>query len=369
MADSINERINELELSDHFDEAELEILDPEAFYDGFRASDRAGLVRRPPNNDPEHRILIHEINKIWSLHFNAEPYTSFVMVDYLLQNAGISYAELWTSPNTLTKKFTKSTVLGTNWTLPIFYSPGRCTTFALRMEELLCEVPGMDVEFHHTQRHRLGRCKKTGMLIDTNSLGGPFILVEGAEVKRKKGDRPQNFKYLSGTSIYTTENSGGKEYQQKSKGPCTREQAMSKCLLEVAMEKELEPLCYFRFVRSHVLSIKARSNILRSYDLINAENALYNTSYYGMIKWRIQHRDLLLIPDPKDNTPNLITIVWDGSGTAEGEDRCKAVLKDFISQYGGPHGHGQWYTADFVADIHCKFWSAANGLWGYPKVK
>jgi hypothetical protein len=88
-----------------------------------------------------------------------------------------------------------------------------------------------------------------------------------------------------------------------------------------------------------------------------------------MINWRIQHRDLLLIPDLKDDTQRLITIVWDGSGTAKDEDHCKAVLKDFISQHGGPHGYSQWYFAQLVANIHWKFWSAANELWGYPKVK
>ena len=160
------------------------------------------VQERPSMDDPRWKLLWRNIQNEWLTIFNSQPFTSFAMVDYLVEQAGISYAELWTEPNILQNKITKINLDETNSFTSLFDKPGRCTTFAIQMHESIQRqwIPDFDFEFHDNGPHRFARCKKTGALIDTNLECGPILLQEGERVVRGDDFRPGIYWYESGIS-------------------------------------------------------------------------------------------------------------------------------------------------------------------------
>ncbi|KAK1078311.1 hypothetical protein LTR33_007343 [Friedmanniomyces endolithicus] len=341
------------------------------------------------------QLLLQVVRETWAGQFNAEPYTSLVMMDYLLHDAGRSYRELWANPNVLNGKFTEATVplvvtwptestvpmkamiLGkqrspysSHYTQPIFRAPGRCTTFALKMEESIKSLEGLDFEFHHTHHHRLARCKGTGLVIDTNSLDGPFILPEGVVKKRLKGDRTQAFSYASGSSKYETTDGRDRPIEASPTFPSSPEQAMAKCLLELAEHKRLQPLCYFRSYEpvpgETPLRLSGHAERPSDFELVDYTTRKYVTRYHGMVKWVLHRRELLLIPGGKDGMQQVIA--WDGSGKADEECECRKVVEVFVCEHGGPYANRQWFNEEVKA-VYDLLWDAATRLFGPPSLK
>ncbi len=66
--------------------------------------------------------------------------------------------------------------------------PSRCTSFAIQAAQIiegfqiLREVPvesRFEFEFYDVEGHRLARCKKTGLAIDSTSRKGPVVVPTG----------------------------------------------------------------------------------------------------------------------------------------------------------------------------------------------
>jgi hypothetical protein len=106
------------------------------------------------------------------------------MVDYLLKKAGLSYEELLEDPDILQNTFKKRpfTFDDPNDFDEIAGLPGRCTSFAIQVVQRLERLNNKqhyDFKFYQLGFHRVARCKKTKIMIDSSSSCGAFILKEG----------------------------------------------------------------------------------------------------------------------------------------------------------------------------------------------
>jgi hypothetical protein len=159
----------------------------------------------PATVDSRLNAVWRQVKTQWFLKFNAQPYTSFCMVHHLVTVcAGISYERLLEDPMSLRKGCTEANI-NKHEALPwLIHSPGRCTTFAIQMAESLKAIPELCFGFHDTGGHRLARCSKTGILLDTLLKGGPIVLQEGEMEIRDVGSHRQTLYYESGSTNFKT---------------------------------------------------------------------------------------------------------------------------------------------------------------------
>lgn len=146
------------------------------------------------------------IDKAWTDTFNHGPYTSLIMVSYLLDKMGLTHEYLLEEPFTLSLKSGDNKKknelqaalkaidaekiaqppLSLCWTNPA----GRCTSFALRTTDDLTEK-GSKVDFwsYDFGSHRVARCKKTTTLMDSASKRGALFLEKGSWVGSTIGEQ------------------------------------------------------------------------------------------------------------------------------------------------------------------------------------
>jgi hypothetical protein len=209
--------------SDRFFQKQLNMADPNEidltemspFTDLFGRQELSQhSVRNMPSDpttvDSRRNAVWRQVILTWFLKFNAEPYTSFWMVHYLSSSAGISCEQLLDNPKILPENFTEADI---KKTMPfaalfaaLFSSPGRCITFAIQIAEPLNAIQETSFKFCDTGGHRLARCSNTGILVDINLEGGPFVLQEDVPETHSNDSRPQTFSYQSGQSNFKTTN-------------------------------------------------------------------------------------------------------------------------------------------------------------------
>lgn len=65
------------------------------------------------------------------------------------------------------------------------YSTGRCTSFAIKVVDMLNEQHAgvFDFVLFDVTNHRLAWCRKTNVLLDSGSPEGAFILPEGVTIQ------------------------------------------------------------------------------------------------------------------------------------------------------------------------------------------
>lgn len=112
------------------------------------------------------------------------------MFDFLLDRADKSYKDLLENPKILENFMDDKQIDHGNDFRELLKRPGRCTSFAVQVVtklEIVQRVRKQDMfdfEFFdltkHNLKHRLARCKKTGILIDSSSSVGAFVLKEGS---------------------------------------------------------------------------------------------------------------------------------------------------------------------------------------------
>lgn len=121
-------------------------------------------------------------NMFWSVIFLSKPYTSFWLIDCLLQKAKLSYDDLLKDHNILKKTFRKGDIVADpRETSIISPLPGKCTSFAIQVVEKLEKTYKniYDFQFYRLGPHTVARCQKTGVLIDSSSSGGAITLNDG----------------------------------------------------------------------------------------------------------------------------------------------------------------------------------------------
>lgn len=188
--------------------------------------------------------------------FNGGPYTSFIMVDYLLNKAQATYDEFVVGHAKVLKKIKAGDIMSDNMDEPPLAATwrsnaGRCTSFAVKItSDLTARNPGVfDFKIHDLWRHRVARCLATTILIDSSSKLGAFPLPEGEWKGFEEGG--QRWKWKEGTSLF--ERDAGTEpvrlilsyilarcklisVQKKSSTVITAHEAMKTCLMEVASQ-------------------------------------------------------------------------------------------------------------------------------------
>jgi hypothetical protein len=154
--------------------------------------------------------------RVWQEILAGGPYTALKMVEYLKQQGGKTYEGFLANPRTALEGVTNR-VIGKHdinaYPLSITWNSmtGRCTSFAIKAVNDLermglkdaANKPAFDFEIFNLGRHRVARCKRTGILIDSSSTkpGGAFLLPEGAEWL-KFGESRASWKYSNSKSKF-----------------------------------------------------------------------------------------------------------------------------------------------------------------------
>ncbi|KAM4066584.1 hypothetical protein HRG_000668 [Hirsutella rhossiliensis] len=264
------------------------------------------------------------------------------MMDYMLYKAkGASYEDLVKNPK-VAKNISKQDIEKDDMNKAPFFDTwgsktGRCTSFAVKITaELVKANPGVfDFKVYDLKGHRVARCIKTGVLIDSSSWVGAFILKEGEWKTFQDGATTAKWKWVNNESKFKTD---GKE--KSSSTVITSREAMAICLTEVA----------------------ERPIVLTLFRSFSNEK----TGYHGMFSWVFNKKRLEMTPDLEKRKSKLV-ITWDGKGTEEDNKACVDNFAQFVMNYGGPHWEQQ-FKATGIMQVNEKIWNAANIVWGaYPK--
>ncbi|KAK6507977.1 hypothetical protein TWF481_006397 [Arthrobotrys musiformis] len=289
--------------------------------------------------------LRQKAQEIWTANFTDGPYSNLIQADYLISKSSHTYSDILKAPKTLTTAVPNAALQDDNsiafkrtWAT----AAGRCTAFCIRIVRRLQEYdsPAFDFKFYDLRGHRVARCMKTGILIDSSSAVGVLVLKDGADwVRLEEEESNPKWKWDGGESKFKTERG-----LKVSAEPLTVQQCMTQCLSEV--RDRFEPLCLFRsFSNNHA-------------------------HFHGMLKWVPAKHHLVLIQDLA--TKKTTTITFDrAKGTTSTEKACKDAVTHFISQYGGPEGEKQWKFGQVdhrAVDVHEKIWETAKALWGFPYI-
>ncbi|KAI1179111.1 hypothetical protein F4777DRAFT_18248 [Nemania sp. FL0916] len=318
-------------------------------------------------------------NETWQEKFAAQPFHTLSMVLWLMWTFKITPNSLWETPKSL-KKF--SVAEGQVDDIAMFWlisMGGRCTTFTIQVAEALTEAQragGLPKfqrfrwEFYSVGRHRLARCRNTGLVIHSSSLSGFITLKPGEILKIAGNHRSESLSYTD-NDISGQKRDGTAEWTM-SKGNMTEKQVMTICLRQLAKDASLQPLCYFR-------------------SATNSGDHL-QVAYHGMIFFSLEERQIQLRRHSKD--PNPIRFSWNMGANEhnadvrnfesdrdsahkrdhqsqrvcsfkEHRDRYAIILARFIARYSGPNGAQQWMICRHM--FNC-FWAGACEIWGRPSV-
>lgn len=196
--------------------------------------------------------------------FNEGPHTSFGMVkalmDYLRETRklDVTYRTLLDNREVLLQAFAdgdpvKGNIEGHPWVGTWSGKAGRCTSFAVKVARALeAEYPTVfNFQYFDVHMHRVARCEKTQILIDSASDDGvkrmpPNPSTDGTHWQ--DASRHTKYKYRAdGYSVYEAKESGeGNAITRCPAYPISPAEAMSTCLREVA--KKMVLVCSFRYV-------------------------------------------------------------------------------------------------------------------------
>lgn len=119
-----------------------------------------------------------QAHKVWIKFFGSEAFTSLPIADFVMSTTKTSYKDYLQNPFDLKKKIDMKS-LQTNPNLEVLYKgPGRCATFAVKVcKELEDKHAGKyDFKYFSLGNHRIARCAKTKVVIDSSSKQGAFVL-------------------------------------------------------------------------------------------------------------------------------------------------------------------------------------------------
>lgn len=156
---------------------------------------------------------VAEADKAWKSTFINGPYTGFVMLDYLRAKAGVQWTTLLKDgPKKSLKPVTQAVVVADKtpaMTNTWAGRTGRCTSFAVNVTYTLeRKFPGVyDFQIYDLGRHRVARCQKTGILIDSSSAKGAFVLPEGEWVRLEGSEG--SWKWIKGKSKFERQEGTG----------------------------------------------------------------------------------------------------------------------------------------------------------------
>ncbi|KAB8221901.1 hypothetical protein BDV33DRAFT_201902 [Aspergillus novoparasiticus] len=151
--------------------------------------------------------LRRKAQECWEEAFKDGPYSNFLQGEYLVNKSGEPWGSILKDKNLLKKKIKienltkdQSTAFIRTW-----WAAGRCTSFATRIVRQLQEYSSasFDFKFYDLNGHRVARCMKTGILIDSSSATGVLVLNDGDDWTTIAGDtRNRQWKWRAGMSKF-----------------------------------------------------------------------------------------------------------------------------------------------------------------------
>ncbi|KAK6339772.1 hypothetical protein TWF718_009166 [Orbilia javanica] len=289
--------------------------------------------------------LRNKAQEYWVANFDDGPYSNLIQAQYLVGKSGRTWEQILQSPRTLRTLITaddlsndSSSTFKHTWAA----AAGRCTAFCLRIVRKLQEYdsPSFDFKIYDLRGHRVARCAKTGILIDSSSAVGVLVLRDGADwtMLEEEVNHPK-WKWDGSESKFKTDAQGLKT----SADALSFQAAMTQCLTEI--RDKFEPLCLFRSFsggRAH---------------------------FHAMIKWVPSSKQLVLLESLETKVKT--TIKFDKDGTTETEKECIQFVEQFITSHGGLEGDKQWKFGQpnyRAKDIHETIWTTAKKIWGLPRI-
>lgn len=149
----------------------------------------------------------------WKQVFEAGPYTAVIMLDYLRVQANMAnWGDVLKSKYSKNKGFealrpvmAKKDVMAQDaksLTQIWDSQPGRCTSFAVKVTSMLeTKAPNtFKFNIYDIGRHRVARCEKTGILIDSSAVQGAFELPEGNWIRMEGSEA--SWKWSKGKSKF-----------------------------------------------------------------------------------------------------------------------------------------------------------------------
>ncbi|KAL9620525.1 MAG: hypothetical protein Q9160_004994 [Pyrenula sp. 1 TL-2023] len=285
---------------------------------------------------------------MWIENFNKGPYTNSRMVEFLVTKiAKLHYADFLSNPKRIEKIKQKKLEKHTDFPFDALWNTktGRCTAFALSTVDDLERSydHDWDFKFYKLRNHRLARCEKTGVLIDSSSVPGAIVLREGKWERLED----QGWKYVNGKSKFEKRNGvvvrSYVTFSVLSRYDCATFTSSEARADHLEVAKRPDMLCLFRSFQSG------------------------RAQYHGLIRWDFSKKQLTLSETPDKHATKTV-FIWSKNGTPHDEQECVKVLNGFINAHGGPWGFQQWHSGD-IDGIHDRVWTAATKSWGYARVE
>lgn len=147
--------------------------------DGSRRSSSSSGTSQDSGAEENWLDVHDESNRAWIKFFGSEAFTSLPIADYIMSATKTKYKDYLQNPKDLKNKVDMQS-LQTNPDLDILYKgPGRCATFAVKVCKDLEDRYGStkyDFRYFSTGNHRIARCEKSKVVIDSSSKKGAFQL-------------------------------------------------------------------------------------------------------------------------------------------------------------------------------------------------
>ncbi|KAK3313594.1 hypothetical protein B0H66DRAFT_356961 [Apodospora peruviana] len=288
----------------------------------------------------------------WLDVFAQGPHTSFKIIEVLLGELNLTYGDLLANPACL-QPFSDNwrdwvtNVFDDPWIRTWDYDTGRCTSFAIKVAYGLESHPDyrgvFDFKYYNLGRHRVARCDRTTVVIDSESKYGPRLLPENAEWTDTPGEHRGWWRYHNGVSIFEERRSGGPRGTGTLRHilPITREEALGICLKEITDMAVL--VCLFRSIRP-----------------LEQGSQPWVAQYHGVVRWRISERRIELTPD-LDRRDSFYCITFGRpGGSRETNRQCINNFVAFIRDC----GIEQQWRADGINQFNQELWKAAIQVWG-----
>ncbi|KAK0643968.1 hypothetical protein B0T16DRAFT_494891 [Cercophora newfieldiana] len=191
--------------------------------------------------------------------------------------------------------------------------PGRCTSFAVKIAHALEKKHPTAFQFQYFDLggHRVARCQKTTILIDSVSDEGAKLMPPTTSTDssdwRDCWRRGRYKCHPDGSSIFEgNEPDENGVLPRRQSDPIEDVEALSKCLYEVALYRSL--VCTFRTVQDG------------------------RPGYLGIIRWNLAQRRIELVPDMEERH-SFYRIAF-GGGNAATLRECMDNFMEFVIRYG-----------------------------------
>lgn len=155
------------------------------------------------------KTLKAKAQECWEDAFISGPYSNLLQAEYLVNRSGQQWSGVLANLKIIEdkKEQRKSELLKDESTsfIRTWWAAGRCTSFAIRIVTILQQYssPSFDFKFYDLGHHRVARCAKTGILIDSSSAVGILVLNDGDDwTVLEDNNTTRRWKWRAGVSNF-----------------------------------------------------------------------------------------------------------------------------------------------------------------------